>query len=85
MSGVRAASRRVPALQASEASSSSGSSSSSSSSSSPMTPEAHLLTHVNNVRKCCDMSLFYKNLQEQGLDFIADSLLHANDIFAKYA
>ncbi|SPO45597.1 uncharacterized protein PSANT_03283 [Moesziomyces antarcticus] len=31
------------------------------------------------------MSLFYKNLQEQGIDFIADSLLHANDIFAKYA
>lgn len=50
-----------------------------------MTPEAHLLVHVNNMRKCCDMSLFYKNLQEQGIDFIADSLLHANDIFAKYA
>lgn len=50
-----------------------------------MTPEMHLLGHVNNMRKCCDMSLFHRNLQEQGFDFIADSLKHANDIFAKYA
>ncbi|SYW80056.1 uncharacterized protein UBRO2_03324 [Ustilago bromivora] len=82
MPGVRAASRRVPAL---EPSLNGPASSSSNSSASPSTPEANLLGHVNNMRKCCDMSLFYKNLQEQGVDFIADSLLHANDIFAKYA
>lgn len=81
MPAARTASRRIPA--AAEASASS--SASSSSASSPLTPEAHLLGHVNNIRKCCDMSLFYKNFQEQGIDFIADSLLHANDIFAKYA
>ncbi|KAJ1580038.1 hypothetical protein NDA12_000391 [Ustilago hordei] len=82
MPSVRAASRRVPAL---EPSLNGPASSSSSSNASPSTPEANLLGHVNNMRKCCDMSLFYKNLQEQGVDFIADSLLHANDIFAKYA
>lgn len=80
MPGVRVASRRVPALEASGSSSAS-----TSSAASPLTPDMHLLNHVNNLRKCCDMSLFYKNIQDQGVDFIADSLLHATDIFAKYA
>ncbi|SPO26848.1 uncharacterized protein UTRI_04161_B [Ustilago trichophora] len=85
MPGVRAASRRVPAVEASGSGSTYSTTTSSSSSASPMTPEVHLLGHVNNMRRCCDMSLFSKNLQDQGLDFITDSLIMANDIFAKYA
>ncbi|KAN0059862.1 hypothetical protein ACQY0O_008436 [Thecaphora frezii] len=46
---------------------------------------SNLLTYVNGMRRCCDMSKFYDSLSGQGDDFIADSIQHANDIFANYA